>query len=643
MRKRVLTGVLAGALALTSVPFGGWIAEFGENLPLEGFFASDFVYAATSNQDTAAEMLSALGILSGDGSGNYNLSKTLTRAEFAKMIVDCSKYKNLVTNGVASSLYKDVSRTNWAASYIKVAVENGLMSGYSDGTFRPDDSVTYEQAVNSTLKLLGYTDSDFTGAFPYAQVNTAETLGLTDGISKTTGSSLTKGEGAVLLYNALNTYIKDSTTTKYAQELGYTVNSEGSIDYASVLNDSMTGPVTVTSSSWYSDLGLSSDVTVYKNGSLSSVSEVNTYDIVYYSKSMNRAWVYSDRVSGIYDSASPNQDAPTSIVLSGTSYELEGNAAFAALSSTGTLKPGDTITLLLGKDGKVADAVSATENTSETMTLYITATGEKAYTDSTGATNTMNYIEGVTASGSSYEYAVEEDWIDVGDVVTLTFDEDEDDGIKVRTESSSSVSGTVQADYLTIGNTKVSSQASILDTKDGNYTRTSLSRLDGISLSTGDILYSKAENGVVTQLILDNVTGDCAKYGVVISASSSSSGMNLSGSYTYDIGGTTQTVTTQGKTFGVKKGPAVFDYENGTLSSIQNISAVSGSASKITDTYAVIGGETYPYAASVSVYKYTGGEYKASTIAEMLKGDSVTFYCDKSPENGGRVRVILYQ
>ncbi len=640
MKKKWMAGALAGVLVLTSAPAA---AGLGEALPgIGNVFVTD-VYAAATGQETAVSVLSLLGVLSGDGSGQINASTTLSRAEFAKMLVDCSAYKNLVTKGVASSLYRDVSSSNWAASYIKVAVENGLMSGYSDGSFRPEESVTYEQALNSILKLLGYTDDDFTGAFPYAQINMAQSLGLADGVSLSAGSALTKGEGAVLLYNALNTYIKDSTTTKYAQQLGYEVNSDGSIDYASVLSESMTGPVTVKSSAWYSELGLTDSVTVYKNGALSSKEDVNVYDIVYYSTSMNRAWVYSDRVSGVYDRAEPNQDAPTSIVLSGTTYELEGNAAFTALSSAGSLKPGDTITLLLGKDGRVADAVSSTADAGEIMILYVVATGEKDYTDSTGATNSMYYIQGVSPSGSSYEYAIEEDWIDVGDVVSLTFDEDEDDGIRVRSASSSSVSGTVSAQYLTIGNTRVASDVVILDTKEGSYTRTSLSRLDGIDLSSSDVLYSKGENGEITQLILDNVTGDCASYGVVLSTSSQSSGMNISGSYTFIADGKTQTVNTQGKAFSGKKGPAVFDYKNGELSSIQNLTAVSGSASKIEDSYAVIRDKTYPYAADVSVFVYENGDYKISTVQQMQKSGNATFYCDKDPDRGGRVRVIVYE
>jgi hypothetical protein len=99
------------------------------------------------------------------------------------MLVMASSYKDLVQTTSYSSPYKDVPAKNWAAPYIRLAVSNGLMSGYSDGTFRPNNTVTLEQAVNSVLLLLGYTQSDFTGAFPYAQMNVYVNNGLSQNIS----------------------------------------------------------------------------------------------------------------------------------------------------------------------------------------------------------------------------------------------------------------------------------------------------------------------------------------------------------------------------------------------------------------------------------------------------------------------------
>lgn len=70
------------------------------------------VYAADSQ--TAIETVRALGIISGDGAGNMNLSSPVTRAEFAKMMISASVYKDEMGDESVSSLYKDVKKDHWA-------------------------------------------------------------------------------------------------------------------------------------------------------------------------------------------------------------------------------------------------------------------------------------------------------------------------------------------------------------------------------------------------------------------------------------------------------------------------------------------------------------------------------------------------
>ena len=61
---------------------------------------------------------------------------------------------------------------------------------------------------------------------------------------------------------------------------------------------------------------------------------------------------YTDKVTGVYEKASPTKDSPTSVTISGKEYSVESVDAFNALSSSGTFKYGDTVTLLLGRNGR---------------------------------------------------------------------------------------------------------------------------------------------------------------------------------------------------------------------------------------------------------------------------------------------------
>ena len=604
------------------------------------------VISAASALDSASILLASMGVISSDSSGNYNLNKTLTRAEFAKMLVMASSYKDLVATASYSSPFKDVSAKNWAAPYIRIAVSNGLLSGYSDGTFRPNNPVTLEQGVNSVLKLLGYDQSDFKGAFPYAQMNIYSSNGLSDNITGGIGTLMTKNDVANLIYNTMGTDVKDGTQ-KYAETLGYSLNESGEVDYAGVISSNMNGPYTVKSSSWASDLGMNtSGLIIYKNGSIVSSSDVKPYDILYYSQNKNTVWVYDDKVTGIYQSASPSQNAVTSVMVSGTEYQLESTAAFTALSSTGTLKIGNAVTLLLGKNGGVVDAVSSTVM-NEPVALYVTETGTKTFRNSDGSEYTADYIKGVKPNGTEIEYAVDESWIDVGDMIKISFDDDGE--MDVTSASGGNVSGLADADLNKIGTFSISANAVIMDTSLGNYTLTSMSRLDGVKLTSDDVLYYEAGGGLVTSLVLDDVTGDTAKYGVVTSSKSKDSSMSLSGSYTYLIDGVESTLSTQGSALHASVGPAKFYGESGKISGIKRLIETGKTIKSFNGSQVVVNDDIgiYPVSADAAAFTYTsGGGYKASTMSAALSayqsGKTVTFYYDKEPSEGGQIRVIVY-
>ena len=182
-------------------------------------------YAASSSLSSAQQTVQALGIMTGDENGNLNLSGNVTRAQLTKMIIAASTYKDSISSTAKSSPFKDVKYTSWAASYVQTAVSAGWITGYTDGTFRPDNYVKLEEAVSAVLKMLGYKSSDFTGSFPEAQLAKHTALGLNTNISKTQGQTLSRQDCMYLFYNLLRT--KTKSGVYYATTLGYTVNSSG--------------------------------------------------------------------------------------------------------------------------------------------------------------------------------------------------------------------------------------------------------------------------------------------------------------------------------------------------------------------------------------------------------------------------------
>ena len=113
--------------------------------------AGTSAYASTSALSSAQQVVQALGIITGDENGNLNLSDNVTRAQFAKMMIAASSYKDTISTTAKSSPFKDVMYTHWAASYVQAAVTAGWLTGYTDGTYRPNINLTLEEAVSAVL------------------------------------------------------------------------------------------------------------------------------------------------------------------------------------------------------------------------------------------------------------------------------------------------------------------------------------------------------------------------------------------------------------------------------------------------------------------------------------------------------------
>ncbi|CDQ18934.1 S8 family serine peptidase [Halobacillus karajensis] len=87
--------------------------------------------------DRAYEEIAAIanaGIMVGSDKGEFMPDKTLTRAEMAKIVVEAYELE-----GSTSKKFKDVPLTNWAAPYINTLYANEITTGYTDGTFQPNN------------------------------------------------------------------------------------------------------------------------------------------------------------------------------------------------------------------------------------------------------------------------------------------------------------------------------------------------------------------------------------------------------------------------------------------------------------------------------------------------------------------------
>ena len=118
-----------------------------------------------------------------------------------------------ITTDSTSTTFSDVS-AHWAKSYITAAVKAGYVSGYADGTFRPDDYVTRAQFVKMIVAAFGFTGTgdttfvDSTSHWALPQIEIAAYNDLVTGVTKSNGTNflpdnnISREQMAMILYRA---------------------------------------------------------------------------------------------------------------------------------------------------------------------------------------------------------------------------------------------------------------------------------------------------------------------------------------------------------------------------------------------------------------------------------------------------------
>lgn len=608
--------------------------------------ASLFPAASAAQVSTAdmAQVLAALDIMTGNENGDLMLSRQVTRAEFTKLVIAASPRGKNVGTTTTVSPYPDVPYTHWAAPYVEAAVAAGYVNGNVYGYFEPDRSITLQEGVTMAVRLLGYADSDFSGAWPSGQMALYYKEDLDEGISIGQTSPMTRQDAMHLFYNLLTAPTRQGTP--YLTTLGYPLTQAGEIDRVGLINAAMDGPV-VMNGDWQNKVGFDvGTATVYRGGSLSSLATLQPNDVIYYSASMRTLWAYSNKVTGLYQAVSPSAASPQAVTVAGKTYEIETAEAAYALSNLGAFKTGDTVTLLLGRDGKVAAAVSPSAG-SGTLCGVVQAVTDTPYTDSDG--NSYNAKTALIAAtdGQSYSYPLENNSsIKAGTLVQVAVADKGE--AKVSRLTGGTISGKVNAQATKIGSETLAQDVEILDTdSDGGAVKLYPSRLAGMSLESGDVRYCRRNaGGEVDMLILDDATGDLDAYGVVTSVSESrlpGMGGGLSsyyGAYQYDIGGQSYVYTKNDGVLNLSKGPVRVEGNPAApekIVALRSLRLTSADASTVTTT----DGETFPMWDQATVYVLENDSYRLSSLDRVRTGYSLTGYYDKAAIDGGRIRIIV--
>lgn len=588
-------------------------------------------------QQEVTQVINALGIMVGDDQGNMQLDRTVTRAEFITMAVKASPNGDQVGES-STSPYPDVPYTHWAAGFVEAGVAAGLITGYSDGTFRPSNQITLAEGVTIVLQLLGYGSEDFSGAYPTPQMALYHSLKLDRGLNAQSSSTvLSRHDAMYLFYNLLST--NDKSGTPYINSLGYSLNAAGEVDLVALINAVMDGPM-IASGDWQSNIPFSlSGATVTRDGSPSSASQIQENDVIYWCQSMRTLWVYSDKVVGTIQDITPNTAAPTAVTIGGHSYELDSASAVYALSDLGSYDIGDTVSLLLGRQGKVAAVTAPIETTSERCGVVTKVTRE-SYSDGYHSSYTADTITLLATDGQSYQYECTSYTYDVGDLVGVNIAAD--GTVSLKRLSPTRLSGKVNSEGTKIGSTPLADGVEILDVYEGSGTRIFPSRLAGITLNKDMVLYYTLNgSGEIDRLILEDVTGDNYHYGILTDMVEIPTGtLTTYYTYVYDVGGTTYTLANSTTGFPVSTGGIILKGDLNNPDKMYRLTKLE--ADRISGNLLIAGNRSYTMADDVVIYEYRNGSYYLSSAQRVTeKGLSLTGWYDKAESSGGRIRIVV--
>ena len=461
-------------------------------------------------------------------------------------------------------------------------------------------------------------------------------------------------DGMVTTYGNFKNSIKEGA----AVSIVYDNNKK--VRYLVFGNADYTEPVAVKSDIYTAllSVGVSKEqvdsAKVIKDGYAASLADVKPYDVVYYLEDNNTIYLYSDKVSGIYNEAYPNKANVTSVEISGTTVSLETQtAAYKLGEKSGSYKLGSRITALLGMDGKVVDVVDLNSSDSANYGVLLSYTTEMS-SDANESGKQYNYITVLNGEGNTMKYKTRADYSErIGNVGKLTFDKDGYASFVTLTEGST-ISGKIDKNNRKIGNRWLTSDCVIIertyvsDTRTGTATAKviDLEDITASELTARQIVYSvtSGDFGDISLLIVENVTNDQYTYGVLVS---------ITGKPTQKSSNCTYEVFTNGskKTYSANfynnfsSGTAVaLELDGGRLVGIKKlVAAETGvNVSAIDFSRIKIGDEVYRLADDLQVIRRTSSGYMGMSRNDLseLVGKTVNIYADTSATLGGVTRVI---
>ena len=165
--------------------------------------AAIFSDIGSSPYKDAISYLQTNGIVTGYSDGTFKPALEINRAEFTKILVGEAFPKEIQTYA-AKSCFKDVLTSDWFSKYVCLAKDKGVIGGYSDGTFRPAQNINVAESLKISLETLaGQAIPDAAGAWYQKYLNLANSKGYMLNEWSDISKKISRGEMAQFLYKII--------------------------------------------------------------------------------------------------------------------------------------------------------------------------------------------------------------------------------------------------------------------------------------------------------------------------------------------------------------------------------------------------------------------------------------------------------
>ncbi len=184
---------------------------------------------AGSANEEAITVVNDLGIVTGYTDGTFKGEQAVNRAEFAAMITRALAIPESALAGYSATTFKDTTGYGWAVPYLAFCESKGIMLGDGNGNAMPGRTITVNEAMTMTLRALGYTNNS--SALIGTWPSNYVTLGQTVGLydDVATDSTINRESAAQVIYNALTVGLVQVATDGTTNNLYIKGNSENGV------------------------------------------------------------------------------------------------------------------------------------------------------------------------------------------------------------------------------------------------------------------------------------------------------------------------------------------------------------------------------------------------------------------------------